>query len=488
MEPRNRLRFLVWPVLVAFCIAFTWFVGRDLLATYLIRKASSSKSSEAIELLKAAQHLSLHPDKIRLPLLAAYNGHAVSLDQDGHTDLAIEYFERALELDPLHPTVIHNLIVSLNNRAVSFSTTQEFDQGKSYYRRALDLLQRQPSPELLEQIHTNYSNLLTMWGQQMRRNLEDTQAEILLYEALRLSPSNAVAHSVLGDIAYDRNDFSTALQAYRRSLEAYAGSSDYLAVRIRMIEAEIAVEARLIPVRDPGGEFRLEVPWGTTKQLADQILNDLRLAGQIVRDKLGFTAQRPVNVRVFLQEDFIRVSRMPEWTSGLYDGKIRLRKDEIEKGRTNFLNLVVHELVHAALGCQAPERIPSWFHEGLAQWAEPYRELSDFQFDTRIDLLRQKFQRDFDLLEFDESIREESSGSHVKQLYLVSLGFVSWLIETKGKDALSTVLSELRAGEPFERAFEAGFGDHPRELKAQWDESMKREIETRPRPRIQQLR
>src|SRR6185436_13331195 len=60
----------------------------------------------------------------------------------------------------------------------------------------------------------------------------------------------------------------------------------------------------------------------------------------------------------------------PTWAGGIYDGRIRVPAAGAVQSPQLFQRVLVHELAHAMIAKAAPRGVPTWLHEGLAQYFE----------------------------------------------------------------------------------------------------------------------
>ncbi|TAH38929.1 MAG: hypothetical protein EYC70_03175 [Planctomycetota bacterium] len=97
------------------------------------------------------------------------------------------------------------------------------------------------------------------------------------------------------------------------------------------------------------------------------LMEDLEAAYQAVAARLGLAPQDRILVLVLDRERYR--GGAPEWSGGLYDGRIRLAVGDYRGERDGLQATLRHEYTHAALHRLGPP-LPTWLHEGLAQWVE----------------------------------------------------------------------------------------------------------------------
>jgi hypothetical protein len=77
-----------------------------------------------------------------------------------------------------------------------------------------------------------------------------------------------------------------------------------------------------------------------------------------------------VVVVLYTDKLFRDITRAPEWSGGVYDGRIRIPAANASRREELFDRVLVHELAHAMIAKIAPAGVPAWMHEGLAQHFE----------------------------------------------------------------------------------------------------------------------
>jgi hypothetical protein len=235
-----------------------------------------------------------------------------------------------------------------------------------------------------------------------------------------------------------------------------------------IIEGEMAVNPRHIDMIDSSGRFLVQIPDTVDLQTRHRLVAGLQASGKAVEDFLGLSFRRQVNIRIFSARDFQRVSKLPGWAAGSYDGKIRIRVEDLHESTSSLENLLTHELVHALLGMHIEQAVPAWFHEGLAQLAEPHhiglRRDSEMELRRLIALLRNYGSNLCDKPTFKD-IKDHGEADAA---YLLSRHFVAHLRELGGMKGIHDVLKQLRDGTPFEPATRKVFRQPMESIEQQW--------------------
>jgi len=433
-----------------------------------VEALNARRYDEAIVLLKGA--VSSNPDNVtfRRNLVAAYNSKALQLGKDGRDTEALTMYERALELEPQDETLVRNYVSSLNNLAVEQSNEKQFTEAQQFFERAVAMLGKLGDSKARDDIRHNYSALLTLWGAELMKRNQTNEAKLAFKQSLDLETSNAVAHVYMGDLGYEGNDYQLAKKHYAAALPLDKENHDYLSNRLQMIEDEQQVEASFKQLRDPKGRFLIQyVEYSNGVPVAD-LLNILNEAYDIIGKELGVYPARTVNVKIYQPKDFSKISKLPEWAIGIFDGKMRLKVDEIRSGRNQVRDLLFHEYTHAVLAMNVKQRVPAWFHEGVAQLMEPqFKENPREQAQMRDALAHNRV--DFESLQ--NSFKEITSKGDAENAYLLSKYFLAYLNRRFGTEKLTTWVKTMTAEEPFDKAFEKVYGVSMSEAQKSWIKS-----------------
>lgn len=176
----------------------------------------------------------------------------------------------------------------------------------------------------------------------------------------------------LGKIGYDTGDLPAALSYWRRALDRDPENAT-IARLIEKAERELPVEEKMD--RGYSAMFDLSFDAELPQGLSGEVLEALESAYNTVGDDLGLFPRTRIPVLLYTKSDYRSVTAGPDWSGGLYDGKIRLPVGGIT-GLTKQLRAVIfHEYTHVVIAELTHGNIPSWLNEGLAE-VEGHREFS----------------------------------------------------------------------------------------------------------------
>jgi hypothetical protein len=172
-----------------------------------------------------------------------------------------------------------------------------------------------------------------------------------------------------------------------------------------------------------------------------QVLDILEGAYGIIGTEMGYYPKKPVTVILYSEQDFYDVTRLPEWSGGLFDGKIRLPLRGVDEYESEVLRKVLyHEYAHALVFSITP-RCPVWVNEGLAMY------LSGEE--------RQKVGQEISIRTLEGSFpRSPRQG---RLAYDVSYSAVSYLVQNYGLYSFRIFLNALAEGQDVEGAFKSAF-------------------------------
>jgi tetratricopeptide (TPR) repeat protein len=258
------------------------------------------------------------------------------------------------------------------------------------------------------------------------------EATTKLRRALEIAPDLTPASIVLGQIEYSNGDISQAISTYEKALR-HAPNDPQLTSRLDSWRADAEANRGFVERRVD--RFRVMFQGHVDKSLASQATGLLEDAFWRIGKVLGMYPSEPVVVLLYTEKQFRDITQAPEWSGGVFDGRIRIPAAGAAQKPQLFERVLVHELTHAMIAGVAPRGIPVWLHEGLAQYFE-----GD---DPRAALQRLKTVGELVPLRYLEGSFNNLTAAQARVAYDESLVVVDTMVRRPGLDwsGLFTALS-----------------------------------------------
>lgn len=293
---------------------------------------------------------------------------------------------------------------------------------------------------------------------------EDRLSERELMRVLELNPGQAAACQVLGELAYRRDDLETAAAWWQKAAELDPANAAVKA-RLERIQREHRTEKDFN--RDVTSHFLIKYEGREKIEAGRIVLRVLEDAYGEIGRALSYYPSLEVQVILYSGRQFQEVTDAPGWSSGIYDGKIRIPIGGIEQETPGLRRLLYHEYTHAAVRSLTP-RVPAWLNEGLAQHFEG-REASPAQ---RAALRRIAQSGNLPSLRQLEGPFTGLNGSQAAYAYLFSLSAVSYLVDQHGMYRIKGVLDELAGGADAAKALNSAIMLSYEEIDRGWKRSL----------------
>lgn len=186
-----------------------------------------------------------------------------------------------------------------------------------------------------------------------------------LRRSLEHDPTLTPASLLFGELAYAEGDVALAITTYEKALK-YAPNELQLTTRLAAWRTEADVHRDFEERRFD--RFRVMFQGQADASLAAQTTEMLNAAFWQIGARLGAYPSEAVVVMLYTDKQFRDITRAPEWSGGVYDGRIRVPAAGATRSPDSFKQVLTHELVHAMIANAAPRGVPAWLHEGLAQY------------------------------------------------------------------------------------------------------------------------
>jgi tetratricopeptide (TPR) repeat protein len=337
-------------------------------------------------------------------------------------------------------------VEELNYLGVNAANEGQFQESVAYLQEALTLY-----PDEIK-VTQNLSAILTTWAAELYKNGKMEEAISRLRKAATYDETNGPSLFFLGDLVYlIENDFKGAIELWNKAKkDAPADKRRMIIERIKRAELDYKIERSYHTEESRFFEihFENEDVRGKIKSLSAFLDEQY----QVFSEALSMTPGK-VSVIVYPRGTFARLVRHRDFAIGFYDGRIRLREEEL--GTDEEANTAAHELAHAFLHRGFGPHIPSWIHEGYAQFSEPSLVLSNREADVKKSIEARTLW--IPLKWIDRHFSQPSSDDDLIQAYLQSYVVVNFLIGDQRQDEFQAFLSKLGSGSPAREAFDESF-------------------------------
>lgn len=349
---------------------------------------------------------------------------------------ALECFLQAATLVPDNQTVLQNLSNAYQAYAAQLAESGNYDAAAQHLEEAIKIDSGNPLPVI--QIGSYFLRMGL---------LQDAIAR--LEEAILLAPENLDAHELLGDAYYQDNDIPSALAQWEFVAEVNPGRHG-LQEKLEKAYREDAVEYNFKNLHSR--HFQIGHAPETDPGLLRQTLTVLEHAYRDIGRNFGNVyPPTPIQVKVYVADDFARATALGPHVAAIYDGAIRLPVSDRAGGLIapeELHRLLYHEYTHVVVRYLCREKAPWWLNEGLAE------TFSDELSPADVDFLRQAFDNN-ELIPFadiQESQVRMASEYELRLAYRQAHAAVQYLWRRYGPQGLVPMVEALAQGIPPEEA------------------------------------
>jgi tetratricopeptide (TPR) repeat protein len=303
---------------------------------------STLARSVAVLLLLLAPAVSSHADDS-----LSYSTQATELMGRGEYEKALDSLRRGHSLYPYDETLKRTL-------SATYAQIAQRDLKEGRYREAAENFgqARELSPTSAD------LGLMRGVALYLSKNYDSAKAE------LTQLPPSVNSLFFLGKVSYDTGDLHGALALWRRGLEIDAKDKETLAM-IEKVERELPVEEKM--EKGYSSMFDLSFDAELPQGLSAEVLDALEDAYNSVGTDLGRFPTARIPVLLYTKKDYSSVTTSPDWSAGLYDGKIRLPVGGVTSITPHMRAILFHEFTHVLVAEIARNNVPTWLNEGLAE-------------------------------------------------------------------------------------------------------------------------
>lgn len=185
-------------------------------------------------------------------------------------------------------------------------------------------------------------------------------------EALKQDSTNAYAYELLGEIYYMQQKLKDAKENYQISY-ALQPRPEVLE-KIEKLIKETQVETKFSTYT----EEHFIIKYHDNDKVVEgfELRELLRETYRQISQDFAHYLTYQIVVMLYEDEEFKAITGRPHWSSGLYDGKVRM---PVKKGKSidaELRALTRHEVTHAFVAAISKQSAPAWINEGIAVYEE----------------------------------------------------------------------------------------------------------------------
>jgi tetratricopeptide (TPR) repeat protein len=282
--------------------------------------------------------------------------------------------------------------------------------------------------------------------------------DLALQRAPRAPPR---AYEILGEVYYSWNRLEEAVLAWEHFREL-GGDNPVTLQRLSRARQELSLASGQRSLEGEG----FSLFWDPSIDAKDVARISDRLAESYREQSAFFGRRLPTSQIVILYSGraYFSLVSVPDWVSGMFDGKIRVSLDPDGGLSPELVAVLSHELAHAFVRHVSADRAPGWLHEGLAQWWEGRRLMTSE--------IREAFRgrSPHTLAELNGNLARRADRAAARTNYVEALGLVEYLVERSGSGAVACFTRDLGEGRSLAEALRLEFGLTPDELFRRWKE------------------
>lgn len=273
---------------------------------------------------------------------------------DDELDKVLEQLQRDYNIFPADTKLRHRLAVThalIGRRRLE---QRQFDDAAARYDRARELEPDNGAFRL--------GRGIALYG---GKHYDDALFE--LEQARLFDGETATVLFFLGKVYYDTGNLESALEAWKKGLALAPDSADLRAL-IEKTTREATVEARM--GKETSSRFVISYDVATETRLANDVLDILDTAYNRVGSDFEHYPDVRIPVILYTRQEFRATAAGPEWSGGVYDGKIRLPIRGLREITPQVRAILFHEYTHVVIRELTKGNCPTWLNEGLAMLEE----------------------------------------------------------------------------------------------------------------------
>jgi len=292
-------------------------------------------------------------------------------------------------------------------------------------------------------------------GAQEQWDIARSWAETAIAYGSQSNP--AEMHHIIGKAHYYREEMDKAVEEFRKALAIKDDPNIRASLDQALREARTADGFRSRRLSHFIVRYDGEVE-GTGRMVLDTM--DRSYASLV--SQFGFEPSEPVVVILYSRQDYRQMGG-PHWSAGLFDGKIKVPVQGLERVDERIKTTLHHELAHAFIHARAGKSAPRWLHEGLAEYVEGTRTVDNGKLLASVLGSGRSFDHCLPTARCDPQI-----------FYPAAASMVDYMIQKRGMGGIRDVLGALGGGDDIDSAMRRVLGSDVSGFIRDWEHFIRR--------------
>ena len=269
---------------------------------------------------------------------------------------------------------------------------------------------------------------------------------------------SAEMHHIVGKAHYYQQEVDRAVEFFEKALD-FGGNP-----KIRA-----SLNKALSEARAGGGNktqrlahFIVSYDGAAMESTGRMVIDTMDRSYASLKSQLGFEPRERVVVILYTRRDYKEMGG-PDWSAGLFDGKIRVPVRGLQRLDEKIKTTLHHELAHAFIHARAGKNAPRWIHEGIAEYVEGVRTQDNGELLGRVLREGQSFETCLPTARCDP-----------RMFYPAASSMIDYVIQQRGMGGIRDILTLLGEGEDVDSTLDRIVGRDVRGLIRDWEHFIKR--------------
>ena len=318
----------------------------------------------------------------------------------------------------------------------------------------------------------NLSQILFKSGQEYYLAGNFSLAEKKLKQSLQYDSENVAAMTVLSDVYYYSQEIKKAKELIARAKSKQPNLAQ-IQSRFDQITQDEKLEKEMKLAETEIFDIKFSKNQGSSFYNIHDFKQTLRKTYRDVGQSLNHFPRHTIAVILYSDEDYRKLREIPEWSSGVYDGKIRIPIPSPNSVYSFPLNQIIrHEYTHAVVRDLTSGNCPIWLNEGLAE----YYGYQAVAFDPT--LARNAFRQGtfFSIQQLSENFYVLTNEKQIRLAYAQSYLLVRFIIDRWGISRLRRLLLSSATGIPLEKLIQTEFHMNLNRFQNEWFKYLEKKL------------